>query len=122
MKLMNNQNQKIHLSVIIPAYNEEKRLPKTLREINDYLKKQSYLSEIIVVNDGSTDRTSEVVKELQKIIPNLKLINIENSGKGYAVKKGILEAKGGKHYIIIYLLGVLVYSVLVSGRFILFLL
>ncbi len=112
---MNNQSQKIypvkdlkplgeqkvekisngtHLSVIIPAYNEEKRLPKTLREINNYLKKQSYLSEIIVVNDGSTDRTSVVVKELQKIIPNLKLINIENSGKGYAVKKGILEAKG----------------------------
>jgi|GEM_PF-70648 len=91
---MSNQNQKIHLSVIIPAYNEEKRLPKTLREINDYLKEQSYLSEIIVVNGGSTDRTPEVVKELQKIIPNLKLINTENLGKGYAVKKGILEAKG----------------------------
>jgi len=91
---MNNQNKKIHLSIIIPAYNEEKRLPKTLREINDYLKKQFYLSEIIVVNDGSTDGTSEAVKELQKIIPNLKLINIENSGKGYAVKKGIFEAKG----------------------------
>jgi dolichyl-phosphate beta-glucosyltransferase len=89
-----NVSNEVYLSIIIPAYNEEKRLPKTLREINDYLTKQSYSSEIIVVNDGSKDRTPEVVKELRGTILDLKLISIENSGKGYAVKKGLLEAKG----------------------------
>jgi len=83
------------LSVIIPAYNEEGRLPKTLREIDEYLKKQDYQSEIIVVSDGSKDRTGEVTKEMMREIKNLRLIeNKENHGKGYAVRQGILEAKG----------------------------
>jgi len=85
----------IYLSVIIPAYNEEKRLPKTLREIDKYLRQQNYESEIIVVSDGSTDRTCEVVRELMTEIKNLKLIEFkENFGKGYGVRKGMLEAKG----------------------------
>jgi len=83
------------LSVIIPAYNEEKRLPKTLREIDEYLSKQSYDSEIIVVNDGSKDRTAEVVREMMPEIKNLRLIdNKENQGKGYVVRQGMLEARG----------------------------
>ncbi len=83
------------LSVIIPAYNEEGRLPKTLREIDEYLKKQDYQSEIVVVSDGSKDRTAEVVKEITLEIKNLQLIeNKENHGKGYAVRQGMLEAKG----------------------------
>jgi len=85
----------IHLSVIIPAYNEEKRLPKTLKEINEYLKKQPFESEIIVVSDGSTDRTCQVVENLKSQIGNLKLICEKiNRGKGYGVKIGMLEAKG----------------------------
>jgi dolichyl-phosphate beta-glucosyltransferase len=85
----------MHLSVIIPAYNEEKRLPKTLREINEYLKKQNFESEIIVVSDGSTDRTCEVVENLKSEIKNLKLICEKiNRGKGYGVKIGMLQAKG----------------------------
>lgn len=83
------------LSVIIPAYNEEKRLPKTLREIDKYLSLQSYDSEIIIVNDGSKDRTAEVVREMMPEIKNLRLIdNKENHGKGYVVRQGMLEAKG----------------------------
>lgn len=89
-----NISNGVHLSVIIPAYNEEKRLPKTLKEIDAYLKKQPYSSEIIVVNGNSTDRTQEVVKKFQKEIPTLKLISNEGFGKGYSVKQGILEAKG----------------------------
>lgn len=93
----------IYLSVIIPAYNEEKRLPKTLAEIDKYLKKQNYPSvgsgqgnyEILVVNDGSKDKTAEVVRDLMADVKNLRLIdNKENNGKGYVVRQGILEAKG----------------------------
>jgi dolichyl-phosphate beta-glucosyltransferase len=85
----------IFLSVIIPAYNEEKRLPKTLREISDYLRKQNFESEIIVVSDGSTDRTCEVVEGAKSEIKNLELICEKiNRGKGYGVKIGMLNAKG----------------------------
>jgi len=87
--------EEIYLSVIIPAYNEERRLPKTLADVSSYLKSQSYLSEIIVVNGGSTDKTAEVVKDLESKIGNLKLIDLKVSpGKGYAVRQGILAAKG----------------------------
>ena len=91
----------MYLSVIIPAYNEEKRLPQTLREVDNYLRVQKYDYEIIVVNDGSKDKTAEVVKNLKSParaggeIKNLKLIdNKENHGKGYAVRQGMLEARG----------------------------
>jgi dolichyl-phosphate beta-glucosyltransferase len=85
----------MHLSVIIPAYNEERRLPKTLGEIDKYLRKQIYDYEILVVNDGSRDRTVEVTKNQIPKIKNLKVIGYEkNQGKGYAVRFGMLEAKG----------------------------
>lgn len=83
------------LSVIIPAYNEEGRLPKTLREIDKYLSRQFYDSEIIVVSDGSTDKTVEVVKNLMNYIKNLKILDFkENRGKGFGVRQGMLEARG----------------------------
>ena len=85
----------IRLSVIIPAYNEERRLPKTLEDIDRYLSKQTFDYEILVVNDGSKDRTVEVAKSLLPKIKNLKITGYEkNQGKGYAVKFGMLEAKG----------------------------
>jgi len=83
------------LSVIIPAYNEENRIPKTLREIDKYLKEQPYEYEILVVNDGSSDNTVNIVNELKREIANLKLIdNKENHGKGYVVRQGMLTALG----------------------------
>ena len=86
---------KIHLSVIIPAYNEEKRIAATLLDIDKYLRQQNYDYEIIVVSDGSTDNTVSVVRNLKSQISNLKIIdNKENHGKGYVTKQGILEAKG----------------------------
>jgi len=85
----------MRLSIIIPAYNEEKRLPKTLEEIDRYISKQSYEYEILVVNDGSKDKTTEVAKSLCSKIKNLKPTGYEvNCGKGYAVRFGMLEAKG----------------------------
>lgn len=83
------------LSVIIPAYNEEHRIAKTLLDVGEFLQKQTYESEVLVVLDGATDGTSDVVKSLQNQIQNLKLINnIENHGKGWVVKQGMLEAVG----------------------------
>jgi len=85
----------VHLSIVIPAYNEEKKLPNTLPKIYDYLKKQSYNWEILIVSDGSKDNTAQVVKDLSSQIENLRLIdNKENHGKGYVVKQGMLSAKG----------------------------
>lgn len=83
------------LSVIIPAYNEEERISETLFDIDKYLKRQNYEYEIIVVNDGSTDKTAEVVGSLLFRIKNLALVkNEKNRGKGYAVRRGLLAAKG----------------------------
>lgn len=89
---MSNQ---IYLSVIIPAYNEEKTISNTLLDIDNYLSKQDFSSEIVVVSDGSKDKTAQVVNNLTKLIENLKLIdNQENHGKGWVVRQGMLEAKG----------------------------
>ncbi|HUW71591.1 MAG TPA: dolichyl-phosphate beta-glucosyltransferase [Candidatus Humimicrobiaceae bacterium] len=83
------------LSIVIPAYNEEKRLPKTLEDIGKYLSKQTYDYEILVVSDGSTDKTAQITEKLKLKIKNLKLIdNKKNNGKGYVVKQGMLSAKG----------------------------
>jgi len=85
----------MYLSVIVPAYNEQRRLPKTLSSIDSYLRKQPYDYEILVVNDGSKDKTAEVVEDLKVKIKNLRLIdNKENQGKGFVVRQGLLEAKG----------------------------
>lgn len=85
----------MYLSVVIPAYNEEKRLPKTLIEIDRYLSQQKFDYEIVVINDGSKDRTAYLVKNLQHRVACLKLIdNKENHGKGYVVRQGLLAANG----------------------------
>ena len=86
---------KVHLSVIIPAYNEEKRIGNTLLEIDKYLSKQGYLYEILAVSDGSKDKTVEVVRGYEKLVKNLKVIDSQpNHGKGYVVRLGMLEAQG----------------------------
>ncbi len=85
----------MHLSVIIPVYNEERRIPKTLEDIDRYLRKQKYDYEILVVNDGSKDKTTGVVNGLKSQIANLRLIdNKINQGKGAVVRQGMLGAKG----------------------------
>lgn len=85
----------MYLSIIIPAYNEENRLPQTLKSLNQYLKLQSYNYEIIVVNDGSLDNTAAIARKLLPEIKCLRLLDIKkNRGKGYAVKQGVLNARG----------------------------
>ncbi len=83
------------LSIVIPAYNEEKRILASLQKIVAYLKQQTYSYEIIVVDDGSADSTREVVENFKKTYSNLRLLaNTKNQGKGSAVKKGMLESTG----------------------------
>ena len=87
--------QSIYLSIVIPAYNEEERIGKTLRRVDAYLKEQVFSAEIIVVIDGAKDDTAHVVRGLQSEIANLHIIDRkENRGKGYTVREGMLAAKG----------------------------
>ena len=87
--------QEIYLSVIIPAYNEEKRISNTLLAIDHYLSKQDYTYEIIVVSDGSKDKTTQIAEKFSGLIKNLRLIdNQKNHGKGWVVRQGMLKAKG----------------------------
>jgi len=85
----------IKLSVIIPAYNEEKRIERTLLDVDSYLKKQDYGYEIIVVDNHSNDHTSEVVKKLETTtVKNAKVIYQGIRGKGAAVVLGVATAVG----------------------------
>jgi dolichyl-phosphate beta-glucosyltransferase len=88
----------LELSIIIPAYNEEKRLPRALAQIRDYfarVRPHAGEIEIIVVDDGSTDGTVRIVEEWAPQEPFLRLVrNGENHGKGYSVRHGMLEARG----------------------------
>jgi dolichyl-phosphate beta-glucosyltransferase len=85
-----------YLSIIIPAYNEERRIVRTLSETFDYLDAQKYESEVIVVNDGSSDRTAERALGFEiRGQGRLRLIeNPGNRGKGYSVRNGMLHGKG----------------------------
>lgn len=88
-------DDKIFLSIIIPAYNEEKRIEKTLNEIFRFLQKCYDRYEVIVVDDGSTDKTLDLLNRIQNQHRSLKIVHHEpNRGKGYAVKKGMLKAYG----------------------------
>ena len=79
------------LSIIIPAYNEAKRLPASLVKVREYLSASSWeFAEVVVVDDGSTDDTVQVAREAGVRV----LQNPGNRGKGYSVKHGMLEAKG----------------------------
>ncbi len=87
------------LSIIIPAHNEESRLPRTLGQIFDFLEKQSYPSEVLIVENGSSDRTLEIAKEFAAQHSNLIVIHEETRGKGNAVRRGVLDAHGEYRFI-----------------------
>ena len=82
------------LSIIIPAYNEEKRIAPTITRIVNYLSTKDYHGEIILVDDGSIDKTSEVARRIVKDNRLTIIKNPVNQGKGYSVKKGILASHG----------------------------
>ena len=83
------------LSFVIPAFNEQARLGPTLSAIVEYLDREKLNAEVLVVDDGSRDRTTELVEEFARSHPVIRLIrNGENRGKGYSVRHGIQEASG----------------------------
>ena len=80
--------------MVIPAYNEESRLPDTLGRVDAYFREQSYPVEILVVDDGSSDDTAAVVKAFAEQHPAVRLVHNEHRGKGYTVRTGVLQALG----------------------------
>jgi dolichyl-phosphate beta-glucosyltransferase len=83
------------LSIIIPSYNEELRLPATLKQIASYIRSAGQTVEVIVVDDGSRDKTLAVADQFKSEIPLLRAVsNGENRGKGYSVRHGMQEARG----------------------------
>ncbi len=83
------------ISVIIPAYNEGRRIAPTVRDIVAFLGNNGYAYEVIVVDDGSTDSTYDVVRHIQREVPQLSIVRHPvNLGKGCAVKSGFLAARG----------------------------
>lgn len=90
----------IELSVIIPAYNEERRLPKTLESVYGFLNARGRGFEIVVVDDGSHDHTADYVINFAKDHPEVRLISYQpNRGKGFAVRQGMLAARGDRMLI-----------------------
>jgi len=82
-------------SIVIPAYNESTRLPATLDSVVGCIRKQGWAAEVIVVNDGSSDTTAEVVRDFARTAAEVRLIeNPGNRGKGYSVRNGMLQARG----------------------------
>jgi len=85
----------VQYSIVIPAYNESRRITPTLDKVLAYVSQHQLDAEIIVVNDGSRDNTAEIVRTYERRSPQLRLLeNPGNRGKGYSVRNGMLNAKG----------------------------
>ncbi len=82
------------LSIIIPAYNEETRLPKTLGQVFDFLRDQDYTAEVLIVENGSQDKTLEIAQSFVKEHSGLTVLHEPLPGKGSAVRRGMLTARG----------------------------
>lgn len=82
------------LSLIIPAYNEEGRLPSTLKQVDDFIKAQTYSSEVLVIENGSQDKTFAITQDFVKHYQNFSVQRTAERGKGLAVRQGMLSATG----------------------------
>jgi dolichyl-phosphate beta-glucosyltransferase len=89
----------VFLSIVIPAHNEEFRLPRTLAEIDRWIAERDETVEVIVVENGSSDRTADVVREFQAAHPYVRLIEGVPQGKGNAVREGMLAARGEHRFL-----------------------
>ena len=83
------------ISIVIPAYNESARIGVALDEVLRCIHKRDWHAEILVVNDGSTDRTAAIVEEFSRVHPEVRLLNNDrNRGKGFSVRHGVLHGVG----------------------------
>lgn len=82
------------VSLVIPAYNEERRLPDTLPRVLGFLSEQPFSWEVLIADDGSTDGTAEIVQGFVQNEPRLRLLRLEHGGKGHAVRRGMQAAQG----------------------------
>jgi dolichyl-phosphate beta-glucosyltransferase len=89
----------IFLSIIIPARNEESRLPRSLGQVFEFLSAQEYAFEVLVVENASTDRTLEAAQAFAANHPALRILHEDKPGKGGAVRRGMLEARGEYRFI-----------------------
>jgi len=87
------------LSIIIPAHNEELRLPGTLEQIVKFLELQEYSAEVLVIENGSSDQTYSIAQEFGHGTKLLRVFQENQRGKGSAVRKGMLEARGQYHFL-----------------------
>ena len=87
------------LSIVIPAYNEEMRIAQTLDTVVKYVGSQDYSWEVIVADDGSQDGTASLVEAAAEANPGVRLVRLSHGGKGWAVRGGMLEARGQYRFL-----------------------
>jgi glycosyltransferase involved in cell wall biosynthesis len=84
-----------YLSIVIPAYNEALRIGNSLQKIREYIQSKPFVTELILVDDGSTDPTPEILRKFASGFPCVRILRNEpNRGKGYSVRRGVLAARG----------------------------
>jgi glycosyltransferase involved in cell wall biosynthesis len=89
----------LFLSIIIPVYNEENRLPHALEQVFAFLEKQAYPGEVLVIENGSTDGTLQLAQQYAREYPNLRVFHEPEPGKGNAVRRGMTEARGSYRFV-----------------------
>lgn len=94
-----SQSETPFLSIVIPAYNEEARLPDSLRVIADFVASKPYPVEVVVVDNNSTDGTSAIIQDFAGRFPFVRAMSETNQGKGAAVRTGMLGARGQYRFI-----------------------
>jgi dolichyl-phosphate beta-glucosyltransferase len=83
------------VSIVVPAYNEARRLPQTIRSLEDFAAANGWVSEVIIVDDGSRDETALLADVQRRTNDRFRLITYtRNAGKGYAIRRGVMEARG----------------------------
>jgi len=92
-------DDEVFLSIIIPAYNEQRRLGASLKEVLGFLSGQQYIGEVLIVENGSSDNTFEIAQSAARENPSVRAVREQRRGKGRAVRRGMLEARGKYRFL-----------------------
>jgi dolichyl-phosphate beta-glucosyltransferase len=86
----------VPISIVVPAFNEERRLPESVRKITAYMREHPHVRELVLVDDGSRDGTAALIRRFESEFANVRGVSyFPNGGKGYAIRRGVLEATAG---------------------------